>query len=135
MLNWLKPILRLRSYQIGFLAAQLLVTWQVTRLSPAHRGGAYSTFLAPGIHAAAMVCRLFNYANSSASYDIVMIGVNLIVYGVIGGCAGWLAGRAAKRLLLPIGSQSPYCPCGYDLTGNISGVCPECGRAVDKDWE
>ena len=22
------------------------------------------------------------------------------------------------------------CPaCGYDLTGNVSGVCPECGRA------
>ena len=20
--------------------------------------------------------------------------------------------------------------CGYDLTGNVSGVCPECGRAV-----
>ena len=25
-----------------------------------------------------------------------------------------------------------YCPaCGYDLTANASGVCPECGRAVD----
>ena len=22
-----------------------------------------------------------------------------------------------------------HCPCGYDLTGNESGVCPECGRA------
>ena len=23
----------------------------------------------------------------------------------------------------------PFCPeCGYDLTGNESGVCPECGR-------
>ena len=21
-----------------------------------------------------------------------------------------------------------HCPCGYDLTGNVSGVCPECGR-------
>ena len=20
--------------------------------------------------------------------------------------------------------------CGYDLTGNVSGVCPECGKAV-----
>jgi predicted RNA-binding Zn-ribbon protein involved in translation (DUF1610 family) len=22
--------------------------------------------------------------------------------------------------------------CGYDLTGNTSGVCPECGRAVES---
>ncbi len=22
------------------------------------------------------------------------------------------------------------CPCGYNLTGNTSGVCPECGRAI-----
>ncbi len=25
--------------------------------------------------------------------------------------------------------------CGYDLTGNVSGVCPECGAAVRKDEE
>ena len=24
------------------------------------------------------------------------------------------------------------CECGYDLTGNRSGVCPECGRKTDK---
>jgi rubrerythrin len=21
--------------------------------------------------------------------------------------------------------------CGYDLTGNVSGICPECGMSVD----
>jgi hypothetical protein len=24
-----------------------------------------------------------------------------------------------------------FCTCGYDLTGNVSGVCPECGARVD----
>ncbi len=24
-----------------------------------------------------------------------------------------------------------HCPCGYDLTGNVSGRCPECGRGTD----
>ncbi len=23
-----------------------------------------------------------------------------------------------------------HCPCGYDLTGNVSGVCPECGQSA-----
>ncbi len=23
--------------------------------------------------------------------------------------------------------QPGHCPCGYDLTGNVSGICPECG--------
>ncbi|HEY1686851.1 MAG TPA: hypothetical protein VGG19_18970 [Tepidisphaeraceae bacterium] len=27
-----------------------------------------------------------------------------------------------------IPGNRPYCPeCGYDLTGSVSGVCPECG--------
>ena len=25
---------------------------------------------------------------------------------------------------------SGHCPCGYNLTGNTSGVCPECGVEV-----
>lgn len=25
------------------------------------------------------------------------------------------------------------CSCGYDLTGNLSGVCPECGKRVLSD--
>ncbi len=24
-----------------------------------------------------------------------------------------------------------HCPCGYDLTGNVSGTCPECGRGTE----
>ncbi len=26
-----------------------------------------------------------------------------------------------------------HCPCGYDLTGNESGTCPECGRPMPTD--
>lgn len=31
------------------------------------------------------------------------------------------------RRLLP-----NHCKCGYDLTGNVSGVCPECGTPIEK---
>ncbi|HEX4793630.1 MAG TPA: hypothetical protein VH370_07560 [Humisphaera sp.] len=37
--------------------------------------------------------------------------------------AAWLGYRALRR------KNPAGCPaCGYNLTGNISGICPECGR-------
>jgi hypothetical protein len=37
--------------------------------------------------------------------------------------------RASLKLRF---TRNPVClSCGYDLTGNLSGRCPECGRAVD----
>jgi hypothetical protein len=30
-------------------------------------------------------------------------------------------------------SKCGACVCGYDLTGNASGICPECGEPVDKE--
>jgi hypothetical protein len=45
------------------------------------------------------------------------------------GSAGvWLAIRARRRPAEP-----GRCPrCDYDLTGNVSGVCPECGTKLAK---
>ncbi|MCC6360305.1 MAG: hypothetical protein IT450_16300 [Phycisphaerales bacterium] len=40
---------------------------------------------------------------------------------------GWA--RFRNRLLFSSGDMCR--PCGYNLTGNVSGVCPECGRKVD----
>lgn len=34
---------------------------------------------------------------------------------------GWLWRRDRRR------SAPGFCRCGYNLTGNVSGVCPECG--------
>ena len=44
----------------------------------------------------------------------------------------WLSLFVARRLLLPKRRERlGLCPsCGYDLTGNVSGTCPECGRPV-----
>jgi hypothetical protein len=47
---------------------------------------------------------------------------------------GTLASLCA--LLPPVrraSTDAPRCDaCGYDLTGNVSGVCPECGRATPR---
>lgn len=35
--------------------------------------------------------------------------------------------------ICPECGQPTSCPnCGHDLTGNVSGVCPECGAAIEK---
>ena len=39
------------------------------------------------------------------------------------GCSGLVALHSRP-------SPPGHCPCGYDLTGNVSGRCPECGRPV-----
>ncbi len=36
----------------------------------------------------------------------------------------------------PTPKDIPLCPrCGYNLTGNVSGICPECGRPLVKEDE
>ena len=52
-------------------------------------------------------------------FPLLMIGIPTIV------C--W---RLDRRRLPP-----GYCPCGYDLTGNVSGVCPECGEIERREIE
>lgn len=40
--------------------------------------------------------------------------------------------RALRRRQL---ARRGYCPvCSYDLTGNVSGCCPECGTAIPSRW-
>jgi len=55
----------------------------------------------------------------------VIVAVSLIVP------AWWGFRRAVKNR----NSRQNLCrACSYDLTGNTSGVCPECGRAVAGDF-
>jgi hypothetical protein len=43
----------------------------------------------------------------------------------------FLDGRWVVNRAFP--SDRPYCPeCGYELTGIVSGRCPECGHVVEK---
>jgi hypothetical protein len=51
---------------------------------------------------------------------------------------GWLCKLAFDWLVPPVPpgidlDQLPIChTCGYELTGNVSGVCPECGTPVES---
>jgi hypothetical protein len=57
-----------------------------------------------------------------------------IPYWMIAACfailpAAWLAGLARRQSRLNAGG---CIACGYNLTGNTSGVCPECGTPVEE---
>jgi Flp pilus assembly protein TadB len=61
-----------------------------------------------------------------ASFVLIIALVNLAV---------WLVRRTYRRRLREHLCQVglPTCiPCGYDLTGNTSGRCPECGQPAEQ---
>jgi hypothetical protein len=53
---------------------------------------------------------------------VVILGMAVVV-GLPAWC--WLDHPAARRRDRLAKGQCPHC--GYDLTGNVSGACPECG--------
>jgi hypothetical protein len=63
----------------------------------------------------------------------VVITFMLVLPGLLGGLLGFVWGQIATHMLRPyFAKERPgVCrACGYDLTANVSGVCPECGTAV-----
>jgi hypothetical protein len=52
--------------------------------------------------------------------------VPFLFFAILPG-ARWFLWRRTRRCRLAIGKCKK---CGYNLTGNISGICPECGTAI-----
>jgi hypothetical protein len=71
-------------------------------------------------------------------YDVVPIRTVLLPYwmllvGVLGAPAIWSVNALTRRVRRRRRSRRGCCErCAYDLTGNASGVCPECGTPVAK---
>ncbi len=63
----------------------------------------------------------------------------LTVLGIVPVALAYLVGRLAYFSVRypvrnPWEESWPTCSnCGYDLTGNVSGVCPECGTKIESD--
>jgi len=76
----------------------------------------------------ALVNRVMDGVLTSPEAVPWMLVGNTLAYGVFGVVLErWVRARWAR---LPM----PGCchNCSYDLTGNISGVCPECGTVIEK---
>ena len=79
------------------------------------------TPLMPGVPLAIISGQLGPCAGDYAKHTIV--AGNAIFYTALGAFIGY---RRGKPIHIPGRCRS----CGYDLTGNESGVCSECGRPI-----
>jgi predicted Zn-ribbon and HTH transcriptional regulator len=65
---------------------------------------------------------------------LAFLTFNLLLLAIISWSAGHINDKRYRRALRIelTGAGFPTCEqCGYDLTGNLSGICPECGTACD----
>jgi hypothetical protein len=68
---------------------------------------------------------------------LATLRVPLLLLVIVAACipAPWAVLRAVRRVRRTRRRQRGYCvSCAYDLRGNVSGLCPECGTTVaEKD--
>jgi len=52
--------------------------------------------------------------------------------GTVAAVTGVISYLVANRTFFPAKADAhPSCiTCGYNLTGNVSGICPECGQKI-----
>lgn|GEM_PF-1870560 len=66
----------------------------------------------------------------SSTAGLIFVFVPIYCVGTL--FVGIFIGKLISRLRWFQNAQDGFCQkCDYDLTGNTSGVCPECGEAVD----
>jgi len=54
-----------------------------------------------------------------------------VLYTSVGGFLGWSVARICLRFRRPF-NLGVCQKCGYNLRGNVTGICPECGTEVHE---
>jgi len=104
---------------IGLFVATIV--WRSARLPLAHAQ-----------LAVAWLCFLGWLLHPNYSIFWGMFSNDMLFWGVLMVIASWIALWIARDSLAAAADDSTRCrACGYDLTGNVSGVCPECGTATE----
>ena len=76
-----------------------------------------------------VLCGWEFWANRESLGNVVLTAVGIVVQGLAIRLAGlWAVRSMIRQVVFQTGSLCRSC--GYDLTGNVSGVCPECGERI-----
>ena len=78
-----------------------------------------------------MTVRMLFQTGSRSVLSNILLAVIQLPFWLLGGL---LFGYVMKRLVL---GEQPNTPgqcvqCGYNLSGNVSGICPECGTRIER---
>ncbi len=88
------------------------------------------------VHFVQGLCYTLNWYLDSGNFGTSIKFTSIYLAGglleVIAGLYLFFGGKWIVNRAIP--GNRPYCPeCGYDLTGNKSGHCTECGTAIPSD--
>lgn len=120
--TWLCPNLGGTFTPVFLLPGIALILW--SRLAPAHRP--WLNFAATAL---ALVCATILVM--PPNYTLTLKGLtsnDRLFWGVIG--IAFAVGVLVYDRLHPVRDPLACASCGYDLRGNLTGVCPECGRPI-----
>lgn len=102
----------------GVVAGLVFWLWASTLLFSVPYLGGYPNL--PGLVIALLVV---GDPSAGSSFYLTVLGANAVIYPLAG------ARMLHRKLPNPPGTCRR---CAYDLTGNVSGVCPECGTAIQQ---
>src|SRR5262245_46766733 len=98
------------------------ISWSSSPLVPRHRGWT------SGTGKAVLPDWWFDYQCRRLYTGLIISWASVPLWAFLLPCAGLTAWLWRRDWRIPPG----HCRCGYDLTGNTSGRCPECGAAVSS---
>jgi hypothetical protein len=119
---------RRTTWSVGVAQGQLVVCWIPAEHQGTVLGLSPGWFVEPCDYRSPLPWGLWwpVWANGVQSGFTIPLWIPVAGLAVVTGISLWQARRQARR-----GAAFPTClRCGYNLTGNVSGRCPECGEIV-----